>query len=92
MQQNNSENMNTSPTSSRNSSSDSLNYLTRKDSLSESQSQRIHLNQETLDYSLNNLNLSKKKSLKTTLYKIFTQRKKSNTHFNLNDKNYIIIY
>ena len=37
------------------------------------------LNSNSNDY--NNFNLSKKKSLKTTLYRIFTQRKKSNFFF-----------
>ncbi|CAF0713100.1 unnamed protein product [Brachionus calyciflorus] len=50
-----------SPSSSKGSSSDSLNYILRKDSITET---------------ANQIELSKKKSFKTTLYRIFTQRKK----------------
>lgn len=71
-------NNNISPSSSKNSSSDSLNYILRKDTLADaaghSASQMVSNNSNS-DFS--NLNLTKKKSLKTTLYRIFTQRKKS---------------
>lgn len=70
------DNLNSSPSSSKNSSNESLNYILRKDSINDQNSQITNSN--SIDYSLNNLNLSKKKSLKTTLYRIFTQRKKSN--------------
>lgn len=62
-----------SPSSSRNSSSDSLSYMLRK----ELNGQGNVLNENsTSEYSMSNLNATKKKSLKTTLYRIFTQRKK----------------
>ena len=67
----NNHNNNTSPSSSKNSSSDSLNYILRKDSLTEpNSSNMVNTNSEFS-------NFTKKKSLKTTLYRIFTQRKKS---------------
>ena len=71
-----------SPLNSKTSSSDSLNYLLmRKDSFLDAQqglnmgSQSSNVNGSgSLDYSMNNF--AKKKSLKTTLYRMFTQRKK----------------
>jgi hypothetical protein len=66
---------NTSPSSSKNSSSDSLNYILRKDSLTEANSTNmVNTNSEFS-------NLTKKKSLKTTLYRIFTQRKKTGFYY-----------
>ena len=61
-----------SPTSSKNSSNESLNYLSRKEVLDSQNA----ANSNSV-YSMNTFNLTKKKSLKTTLYRIFTQRKKS---------------
>lgn len=58
-----------SPSSSKNSSSDSLNHVLRNGPSMNTMSNS--------DYSMNNFNsMTKKKSLKTTLYRIFTQRKK----------------
>jgi hypothetical protein len=65
---------NQSPSSSKNSSSESLNSMLRKDSLDS--------NNMPLDY--NNFNSNKKKSLKTTLYRMFTQRKKVQKYRTLN--------
>jgi hypothetical protein len=68
---------NSSPNSSKNSSSDSLNYMLRKDGLANG------CTNSNGDYPMNQFSLTKKKSLKTTLYRIFTQRKKSNNSFNI---------
>jgi hypothetical protein len=66
----NGENYVDSPLNSKTSSSDSLNYLLlRKDAFMEQQSSN------SLDYQ-NGSSFAKKKSLKTTLYRMFTQRKK----------------
>ena len=76
-----------SPPSSKNSSSDSLNFIMgdQKSSLDGGSLSGTGncdlLNSNTIggacgDYSLNNYNLSKKKGLKSTLYRMFTQRKK----------------
>ncbi len=69
---------NQSPSSSKNSSSDSLNFILRKDGNIGPGSHQVNQDMlsDSIDYSLNNFNLSKKKSLKNTLYKMFTQRKK----------------
>jgi hypothetical protein len=65
---NNTNNNNSSPTDSRASSSDSSNCLTVNGI--------GKLGDNNNDYSIINREFAKKKSLKTTLYKMFTQRKK----------------
>jgi len=70
---NNHNNSNISPSSSKNSSNDSINLFLRNKDAADGIP-----NSNSIENSLSSLNYSnqKKKSLKTTLYRIFTQRKK----------------
>jgi hypothetical protein len=75
-----------SPINSKASSSDSLNYLLlRKDVASAYMDQHNHNQLSNSDFTngANSSHLAKKKSLKTTLYRMFTQRKKAHKMRNL---------
>lgn len=58
--------------------------MIRKDSLTEPNTSNM-LSNTNINTELSNYSSTKKKSLKTTLYRIFTQRKKSNFNNSYND-------